>query len=397
MATTTYTDVDTLMVQLSDELVKIQFQGTPFFNRFAKFDSSNLDTKHTWTFALYSKLQDQLAEALDNSETAVDIDGTTTSNKITYVDNNTVILIDNEWMLVTGGSGTTTLTVTRGYAGSTAATHSDNAPIFVMPWNAIGAAVTGRNDAEFGERQYNFTQTMQREYPVINDIEKMTSFTKTKEATLANQKSIWEAQARVSAERSAFHGYRFNNGTAASTGAEMELTADAGANMTGGIYHYNVLDGGRNTTYSNYSRENLKSGMLYLAKLGAFSGVEKREYKDGEALLFLSPEGFDFYQSIAYPFETYNDGKTEDFGMDVMTIKVSGRRVLLMASDGVFNGEQFLIPNRTDIFKTIIKQWGHEQPPTPNGSRRTEVCNYSWVNEIGSGLLSEYANGLPLV
>lgn len=395
MATTTYTDVDTLMVQLSDEIVKIQFQGTPFFNRFAVFQQSNLDTKHTWTFALYSKLQDQLAEALDDNETAIDIDGATSSNKITYVNNYTVIIIDNEWMLVTSGAGTTTLTVTRAYAGSTAATHADNAPIWVMPFNAIGAATTGRNDAEFGERQYNFLQTMQREYPVINDIEKMTSFTKTKEATLAHQKSIWEAQARVSAERSAFHGYRFNSGTAASTGAEMELTADAGANGTAGIYHYNVLDGGRNTTYSNYSRENLKSGMLYLAKLGGLSGGEAKDYKGGEALLFLSPEGFDEYQSLAYPFETYNDGKTQEFGMDVMQIKVSGRRVMLLASDGVFPGEQFLIPNRKDLFKTIIKQWGHEQPPTPNGSRRTETCNYTWVNEVGSGLLTEYANGLP--
>lgn len=44
---------------------------------------------------------------------------------------NFVILIDSEQMLVTAGNGTTTLTVTRGYNGTTAATHLDGATVTV--------------------------------------------------------------------------------------------------------------------------------------------------------------------------------------------------------------------------------------------------------------------------
>lgn len=40
-----------------------------------------------------------------------------------------VILIDSEWMLVTAGMGTTTLTVTRGFGASTAATHASGATV----------------------------------------------------------------------------------------------------------------------------------------------------------------------------------------------------------------------------------------------------------------------------
>jgi hypothetical protein len=45
------------------------------------------------------------------------------------------IVIDDEQMLVTGGQGTTTFTVTRGYNGSTAARHSSGAEVDVVdPW-----------------------------------------------------------------------------------------------------------------------------------------------------------------------------------------------------------------------------------------------------------------------
>ena len=59
------------------------------------------------------------AEALDDSETAVDVDA---NHAITA---GRIIKADNEEMLVTGVS-TNTLTVTRGHNGTTAATHSDD-------------------------------------------------------------------------------------------------------------------------------------------------------------------------------------------------------------------------------------------------------------------------------
>ena len=45
------------------------------------------------------------------------------------------ITIDNEQMQVTSGQGTNTWTVTRGFNGSTAATHSNGAEVdMVTPW-----------------------------------------------------------------------------------------------------------------------------------------------------------------------------------------------------------------------------------------------------------------------
>jgi len=63
-----------------------------------------------------------LAEALDSSETGVDVDygGTFSANN--------VIKVDSEEMLITSIS-TNTLTVTRAYNGTSAASHSDNASI----------------------------------------------------------------------------------------------------------------------------------------------------------------------------------------------------------------------------------------------------------------------------
>lgn len=64
----------------------------------------------------------QLAEALDTSETGVDVDDGTA------VEVGDVIVVDREQMLVTAIS-TNTWTVTRGYNGTTAATHDDNTEV----------------------------------------------------------------------------------------------------------------------------------------------------------------------------------------------------------------------------------------------------------------------------
>ena len=81
-----------------------------------------------------------LAEALDTSETGVDVDSVARLH-----DTNTdfIIRVDNELMLVTGVSSNT-LTVTRGYRGTTAANHADNAP--VIAWG-LDPQTTAANKA----------------------------------------------------------------------------------------------------------------------------------------------------------------------------------------------------------------------------------------------------------
>jgi len=74
-----------------------------------------------WSGTTSGALATQLNEALDASETDVDVDDETGMNTA-----NDVILVDNELMLVSATSDDNTMTVTRGHSGTTAATHADN-------------------------------------------------------------------------------------------------------------------------------------------------------------------------------------------------------------------------------------------------------------------------------
>ena len=70
-----------------------------------------------------------VAEALDASETDV-----TVANELGFPASGAyTVRVDSEWMRVTAGWGTLTLTVTRGYNSTTAATHSNGASIFHVP------------------------------------------------------------------------------------------------------------------------------------------------------------------------------------------------------------------------------------------------------------------------
>jgi len=80
-------------------------------------------------------LQTQLNEALDNSETAVDVDdetGITTAGDI--------ILVGEELMLVAGDTDDNTLNVTRGHSGTTAVAHDDNTLVRLAKGNASTSA-----------------------------------------------------------------------------------------------------------------------------------------------------------------------------------------------------------------------------------------------------------------
>ena len=85
-----------------------------------------------WSGTTSSALSTQLAEALDNSETAINVDDETGMNTA-----NDVILIDNELMLVSATTDDNTMTVTRGHSDTTAATHADNTLVRLAVGNAL--------------------------------------------------------------------------------------------------------------------------------------------------------------------------------------------------------------------------------------------------------------------
>lgn len=116
--------------------------------------------KVEWADRRRAPSADQLNEALDNSETDVDVD-----NGARFQLYN-LIKVDDEVMLVTGISSNT-LTVTRGW-GSTAATHADDSPVRIigvaMPENyATPPAPIAR-----GGFYYNFFQLFDSGIQVSN-------------------------------------------------------------------------------------------------------------------------------------------------------------------------------------------------------------------------------------
>ena len=85
-----------------------------------------------WSGTTSGALSTQLNEALDNSETAVDVDDETGMNTA-----NDVILVENELMLVSATTDDNTMTVARGHSGTTAATHADNTLVRLAVGNVL--------------------------------------------------------------------------------------------------------------------------------------------------------------------------------------------------------------------------------------------------------------------
>ena len=78
----------------------------------------------------------QLAEALDNSETQIDVDSTSGFLVGQY------LLVDSEVMKITAISGTTRFTVLRGQEGTSAATHNDNTAVTTWVNSNFGQTAT---------------------------------------------------------------------------------------------------------------------------------------------------------------------------------------------------------------------------------------------------------------
>ena len=85
-----------------------------------------------WSGTTSGALSTQLNEALDDSETAVDVDDETGMNTA-----NDVILVDNELMLVSATTDDNTMTVARGHSGTDAATHADNTLVRLAVGNVL--------------------------------------------------------------------------------------------------------------------------------------------------------------------------------------------------------------------------------------------------------------------
>ena len=102
---------------------------------FGRVDAQYKTSEGNW--ASINHADSQLDEALDTSETGVDVDNVSSFS----VDD--IIRVDAEHMVITGiNTSTDTLTVTRAQQGTTAATHSDNAPVYNHSGTPISAVLS---------------------------------------------------------------------------------------------------------------------------------------------------------------------------------------------------------------------------------------------------------------
>ncbi|HUU29388.1 MAG TPA: hypothetical protein VM123_16415 [archaeon] len=91
----------------------------------SSIDGTNGETKQKALWVAVE--QTTLGAAITDTETQ-----TVTLSAARFADTDySVIIVDSEKMLITSGHGTTTLTVTRGYNGTTPATHSNGTAVYL--------------------------------------------------------------------------------------------------------------------------------------------------------------------------------------------------------------------------------------------------------------------------
>lgn len=158
---TSYTDSTPNARGIADAVFMIDWTEAPLLNIFG-FSSKNVSkfqlvnfpsTKIEWLEDTMSPYTATVNEALDNSETGVDV----ATDQGAYFRQGDIVSVDSEYMLVTSVSGDT-LTVTRGYGSTTAASHSDQATMTLltraMPEGAD--ATTGHTTVTIAP--YNYSQ-----------------------------------------------------------------------------------------------------------------------------------------------------------------------------------------------------------------------------------------------
>lgn len=146
----TYSDHDAIPEDVSDIVTLLTPHETPLLSYLGDAPKAATNTKHEWQDEAMNAVAGQAAEAMDGSETDLDVDDGTLYQV------GDIIQIDDELMLVTGIS-TNTLTVGLGYGSTTATTHLDNAPITIVANAALEGADAKTSRETSRTRRANYT------------------------------------------------------------------------------------------------------------------------------------------------------------------------------------------------------------------------------------------------
>lgn len=137
----------------------IQEDNDQFSRLFLNHNMAATNTKAEWVDKPLKGQRGRLNEALDSSETGIDISEASSKRIVVGA---TYIKIDDEIMGPVSAVSTNTLTVTRGALGTTAASHVTGADVHFFMLHEEGADNT-RDDSQSGTKKHNFTWIGRRE------------------------------------------------------------------------------------------------------------------------------------------------------------------------------------------------------------------------------------------
>jgi len=218
-----------LKIDLSDSMPFIvDPDDIPLTNRLKSKAPTINAVKHEWLEDSLVPTSDQLNEALDSSETGVDVDNGDRF-KAGYV-----IKVDSEQMRVTSVASNT-LTVTRAYAGTSAAAHNDDTAVQI-----VGYAVTdGADPAAFSTTnrvsKFNYHQVFQEAVTVSELEEWAQNYGVADKYSYEVMKQL--KKLAIIKEKALFSGQRYEdstNGTRIAGGLDYFITTNV-TNVAGAL------------------------------------------------------------------------------------------------------------------------------------------------------------------
>jgi hypothetical protein len=401
VAAITQDRLETLQAGFEDSIINIGMAGTPAFNAFKKMQKK-MPTKVVWARKILSRMRDRvnMSGNISSTATAWTVDGSTATNPVKVWPGYMAALIGTEWVTIDAQPTSTTWTVTRAAFGSTAATHTDNDYIYLVPINAIGSAKLGKDDSQFAGREHNLVQNYHDEIPVANllDEGRMPSWVDVNEASPEEQRKNLDYRARKAIELCFWYSRRNNLGGAAATTSNLTLTADGGKNTTGGVHYFNAQHSGLTPSSSSAPPTivDIQTDLRDLRDRGAFEGFQTTEYGDASALLVCDLVSFSKINQLPWPQIqiTNPGGKEMTYGTYTRRLMIDGILVDIEASSEVQAGHYFLLPKKKDRFQIRIQRFCEKQPVNPDGDQRVCIYATTWLNVVGDGYTTVFRSSL---
>ncbi|MBX2861183.1 MAG: DUF5309 domain-containing protein [Vampirovibrio sp.] len=195
---------------LADAISNLAERETPFLKKIMHSGLAATNTTHSWVNTRLVGFKDRLDGAIDNSATTIDVDGSFQGAPNKYVAG-TVIKVEDEYMKITSVNSSTQVTVTRGYAGSTAASHVDNTQVDIVAKPKAEGFEPSESEHEFGIKDSNFTQIFSRFISLTGTSQAVKVAGAENQMSTQTERKLKELLKEV--EREAILGIKFEDGS----------------------------------------------------------------------------------------------------------------------------------------------------------------------------------------